>query len=246
MSLLTATTANYADFGSVTAKFGNVGKISTQEVEAEDVQTDTLTATGDIVTTADVTCNTLNWQAFNPQPPAYTTVATQATLVTQTIPNKLFVWCADKATLFRGLQNPQDTTILSTGTPWPVSGVLQAQYQVEQVNADPPTMIVLKNELFVGTTVNVVPTSLVRFAAGVYELRWSTVLPYDAIVSSVVPSSGIITNVAQVGVSFTRGAPLYSKVIITTRDYAGNSVDFSNTSPQAIIITLNFVPRTVF
>jgi hypothetical protein len=240
MSLLTETNANYAGFGSVTAKFGTVEK-----VQAEDVETDTLTATGDIVTTGDVTCNTLNWQAFNPQPPAYTTVATQATLVTQTIPNQLFVWCADKATLFRGLQNPQDTTILPTGTPWPVRGVLQASYRVFQNSTNAPFILVVKNELFVGTTVNVIPTTFVRTGAGQYELQWSSILPYDGIVSSVVIPISITQNAAQVGVGYARSGPPYSLISIVSRDYAGNFVDFAPGSPNSITITIDFVPRSV-
>jgi hypothetical protein len=239
MSLLTATTANYAGFGSVTAKFSTVEK-----VQAEDIDTDTLTATGDIVTTADVTCNTLNYVALNPPIFAYSTVATMAELVTQTIPNGDLVYCAETASVFRGLRNPQDTTILPSGTPWGVNGYLTMILLVLQGGTNNPTVLVEKNELFVGTTTNVLPTAAVRTNVGRYEVQWTPQLPYGGFVAAVTPTSNLDDSVAQQTVNYSRTGPPYSLVQIRTRDYAGNFVDMSSTSPHGVRIILNFVPRT--
>jgi hypothetical protein len=245
MSLLHAIKQNYGGFGNLTANTATIDSVDVEEARV----TGNLTVEGNAtvvgnVLADNVVCDTLNYTTLNPPVPAYTTVSTLSTLVTQTILDGALVWCADKAVLFRGLRNPQDTTILPSGTPWGANGFLQVTYEMSQNATNAPTIVTLANQLFVGTTVNVSPTSLLRVGPGAYELRWSPQLPYAGYISSVVLSESLPLEVATVGVTYSRTGPPWSLVSVKSRDYAGNPVDFSSTSPRTITFTINFVPRT--
>lgn len=241
MSLITTSKANFAGFGSVSAKFATIENVEANEVVADDIKTGTLEATGDIVTTADVTCDTLNYTSLNPYPVAYTRVPTLATLVTQTIDEGYVVKCTDKAKLFVGLKNPEDTTILPSGTPWGADGFLTMRLRVDQFGTNDPTIFVFENELFVGTTVDVVPTSLVRMGTGSYELRFATILPYNGRVTSVLNGSEFI---AEAYSGYARSGPPYSLITLRTRDYTGALADLAPSAPpRGVTITVQFVPN---
>jgi hypothetical protein len=260
MSLLVANTANYAGFGSVTAKFATIETFSVTEVVADEVEatkvvadeveTDTVTATGDIVTTADVTCNTLNYVALNPPILAYTTVPSMAQLVTQTISPGKFVYCSETRSFFKGLRNPEDTVILPSGTPWGISGYLTMVLRISQIGTADPNYQVLFNELFVGSTANVLPTSATRGSTGKFDLSWDPFLPYAGRVLSIVPDivlgSSVIDDVAQFAAQYNRtsvvGPSVVSILSIYAKNYSGADTDFSSTFPKSVTVTLLFQP----
>ena len=202
---------------------------------------------GSFFTAGNVTCNQLNYTTLNPDIFAYTTVASYNTLVTQTIPPGEFVWCTDKAALFRGLVNPADTTILPSGSPWGANGFLTMTLRINQNGTNIPTITVLKNELYVGTTINILPTLIQRSGPGQYTLEFPNQVPYDGIVADVTPSYAVLANVATIGVSYIRAVgPPTSVIFINARDYAGAFSDLSPGAPDNFTFTILFVPRAVF
>lgn len=199
---------------------------------------------GSFTTAGNVTCNTLNYTTLNPPIDAYSTVASYATLVTQTIAPGELVWSTDKAALFRGLSNPADTTILPAGSPWGVNGYLTMILNVRQNFANAPFFEVVRNELYIGTTVDVTPNVISRTGPGQYFLEFPNQVPYAGFVASVVPSTGILGTVATVGVKYTQNVgPPISQISINARDYAGAFTDLVPAgAPDGFVVTILFTP----
>jgi hypothetical protein len=226
---------------TVTAGAGGISTSAT-------VSGTTVTAgTGGVITTGDVTCDTLNYTALNPPIAAYSTVATLAALASSTIAPGDLVWCGQTRQLYKGLQNPVDTTVVPSGTPWGADGYLKTVLQVTQLTTNNPTFTVLYNDLMVNSAV-VVPSTATRGTTGKYTISWSPQLPFKGRVQSIVPTivsgSSVIDNVAQFASQFDRAIIVGSSTLnIFSKDYAGVDVDFSNTFPKSVVITILFSPE---